>query len=81
VGATFSAEFLVKARAMGFRVKELPVSHYPRTVGRPTGARPAVILRAFKELVQLRLNLRRDLVRDRPLRHLPSAERADQVAA
>src|SRR5215471_10312664 len=38
-GATFSAEFLVKARRFGFRVKELPVGHFPRTAGSPTGAR------------------------------------------
>src|SRR5207248_10652402 len=45
-GATFSAEFLIKARRLGFRVKELPVSHYPRTAGSPTGARVDVIVRA-----------------------------------
>src|SRR5207248_1320143 len=49
-GATFSAEFLIKARRLGFHVKELPVSHFPRTAGNPTGARPAVIVRAFVEL-------------------------------
>ena len=26
-------EFLVKARRLGFHVKELPVSHFPRTAG------------------------------------------------
>src|SRR5215210_459824 len=45
-GATFSAELLVKARRLGFRVEERPVSHFPRTAGSPTGARPAVIMRA-----------------------------------
>jgi hypothetical protein len=63
-GATFSAEFLIKARRMGFTVAELPVSHYPRTVGSPTGARPAVIARAFKELFQLWWTLDRDLADD-----------------
>ena len=32
-GATFSAEFLIKARRLGFGIKELPVSHLPRTAG------------------------------------------------
>jgi glycosyltransferase involved in cell wall biosynthesis len=64
-GATFSAEFLVKTRRTGFTIKELPVSHYPRTAGSPTGAKPAVILRAFKELMLLKLNLERDLANDR----------------
>jgi glycosyltransferase involved in cell wall biosynthesis len=56
-GATFSAELLIKARRLGYRVKELPVSHYPRIAGSPTGARPSVIARAFKELARLRLKL------------------------
>jgi glycosyltransferase involved in cell wall biosynthesis len=56
-GATFSAEFLVKARRKGYRVKELPVTHYPRTAGSPTGGNPRVILRAFRDLVWLRLHL------------------------
>jgi glycosyltransferase involved in cell wall biosynthesis len=63
-GATFSAEFLIKARRRGMRLKELPVSHYPRTAGTPTGAHPRVIARAFRELFQLRLNLNRELVRE-----------------
>jgi glycosyltransferase involved in cell wall biosynthesis len=52
-GAAFSAELMIKARRAGFRVKELPVTHFPRPSGRATGARPAVILRAFKELLGL----------------------------
>jgi glycosyltransferase involved in cell wall biosynthesis len=59
-GATFSAELLVRARRRGFQVVELPVSHYPRTAGAATGARPAVIARAFRELFLLRLSLVRD---------------------
>ena len=58
-GATFSAEFLVRAREKGFRFAEVPVTHYPRTAGNPTGAKPHVILRAFRELIWLRLNLGR----------------------
>ena len=63
-GATFSAEFLIKARRLGFRVKELPVSHYPRTAGSPTGARLDVIVRAFVELFRLWRNLDRELAHD-----------------
>lgn len=54
-GAMFSAELLIKARAAGFRIKEVPVKHLPRTAGSPTGAKPKVILRAFKELIRFRL--------------------------
>jgi glycosyltransferase involved in cell wall biosynthesis len=56
-GATFSAEFLIKARRMGYAIKELPVTHLPRTAGSPTGAHPRVIARAFAELFKLRLRL------------------------
>jgi glycosyltransferase involved in cell wall biosynthesis len=60
-GATFSAEFLIKARRLGFSVNELPVSHFPRTAGSPTGARFDVIVRAFAELFQLWQHLDREL--------------------
>lgn len=53
-GAMFSAEFLVRAKRAGFRIVEEPVSHYPRKVGSASGARPAVILRAFRELFRMR---------------------------
>ena len=56
-GATFSAEFLAKARRCGYRVVELPVTHYPRTAGSPTGAKPHVIARAFRDLLWLRLHM------------------------
>jgi GT2 family glycosyltransferase len=58
-GATFSAELLIRARRHGFRIVEQPVSHYPRTAGAATGAQPAVIARAFRELFELRLTLGR----------------------
>ena len=65
-GATFSAEFLIKARRYGYVVRERRASHYPRPAGQATGARPAVILRAFRELFRLRLNLAAELARPDP---------------
>ena len=57
-GATFSAEFLVRAKQAGFKIVEVPINgHRPRVAGSPTGANLRVIVRAFKELVQFRLNL------------------------
>jgi glycosyltransferase involved in cell wall biosynthesis len=64
-GAAFSAEFLIKSRRLGFRVKEVPVSHFPRTAGSPTGAHPRVIARAFAELFELRLRLNEELAHER----------------
>jgi glycosyltransferase involved in cell wall biosynthesis len=78
-GATFSAEFLIKARHLGFQVKELPVSHYPRTVGSATGARPAVIVRAFRELFALWRSLDRQIADDS--RQRPPLGRARHVTA
>lgn len=58
-GATYSAEFLIRARRHGFRIAELPIySHRPRKAGSPTGARLHVILRAFRDLFRLRWELR-----------------------
>ena len=56
-GATFSAEFLIRARRAGYRIVEMRATHFPRTAGRATGARLSVILRAFRELIRLRLTL------------------------
>src|SRR5919202_1190943 len=74
-GATFSAEFLIKARRLGFRVKELPVRHFPRTAGSPTGARPAVIVRAFLELFRLWRSLDGELHADPRVRRRPRGGR------
>src|ERR1700730_4345952 len=63
-GATFSAEFLIKARRVGFHEKKLPRSHFPRTAVSRTGARPDVIVRAFAELFNLWRNLSRDMQAD-----------------
>jgi glycosyltransferase involved in cell wall biosynthesis len=60
-GATFSAEFLVKARRLGYVIRERRASHYPRPAGQATGAKPAVILRAFRELFRLRMALEAEL--------------------
>jgi glycosyltransferase involved in cell wall biosynthesis len=57
-GATFSAEFLVRAKRAGFRIREVPIhGHRPRVAGSQTGARPDVIIRAFKELIRFRIAL------------------------
>jgi glycosyltransferase involved in cell wall biosynthesis len=52
-GALIGAELLSEARRLGLRVGEIGVTHFPRRSGRPTGAYPAVIGRAFRELIAL----------------------------
>ena len=53
VGAFVNTEILVRARAAGFRIRQVPVTHHPRKSGRQTGAHPRVIFQALSELVGL----------------------------
>jgi glycosyltransferase involved in cell wall biosynthesis len=56
-GAMISTEILAHLQRAHLRIAEVAVHHYPRTTGRPTGARPGVIMRAFAEAVRLRRGL------------------------
>ena len=56
-GAFFSAELLIKLRAIGRRIGQVGVPHYPRTAGSPTGAKPQVVFRAMRDFWALRLRL------------------------
>jgi glycosyltransferase involved in cell wall biosynthesis len=53
-GALISTEILARATRRGCRITQRGVHHYPRTAGKQTGCNPKVILRAFRELWQLR---------------------------
>lgn len=57
-GALISAELLAKAHYLGYRIAEVGVHHYPRLAGKPTGANLRVIVRAFRELLNLRVRIR-----------------------
>ncbi len=59
IGAFVNTEILARARAEGFAIKQIPVSHRRRRSGRQTGAHPRVIARALIELSQLYRELRR----------------------
>ena len=52
-GAFVNTEILVRARAAGRSLAQVPVSHHPRPAGVQTGARPEVVTRAFVELGRL----------------------------
>jgi glycosyltransferase involved in cell wall biosynthesis len=58
-GAMVSTEIITRAVGAGARVAELGVTHRPRPAGRPSGASPRVVLRAFGELRAVRADLRR----------------------
>ncbi len=53
-GALISTELLARASRKGCTIAERPVRHYPRRAGQQTGANWRVVIRAFKELLQLR---------------------------
>jgi len=64
-GAMIDTELLAGAKARGFVVADVPVTHLPRTSGHPTGANVTVILRAFRDLGRFRLRLWRELRNER----------------
>jgi glycosyltransferase involved in cell wall biosynthesis len=75
LGAFINTEILVRARAAGFRIRQVPVTHRPRRAGRAKGANPRVIVRALVELATLYGELRaaaRGVERARALPARPS---------
>lgn len=59
-GAMISAEILIRIKQANFTIKELPVKHYPRTAGSPTGAKFSVIVKAFKELIKVHKKIKQE---------------------
>jgi hypothetical protein len=57
-GAVISAELIAKSLQAGGRLTELGVQHLPRQAGDQSGASPRVVVRAFRELLELRDILR-----------------------
>jgi glycosyltransferase involved in cell wall biosynthesis len=53
-GALVGAELLVKSRAAGARIAEIPVHHRVRVAGRQTGIGPRLAVRTLHELADLR---------------------------
>lgn len=52
-GAFISSELLIKAKKEGFKISEIPVTHYPRLHGAGTGRRLNVIIQSFIDLLKL----------------------------
>ncbi len=52
-GAFISSELLIKAKKRGFKIVEIPVTHYPRLKGEGTGRRLNVIIKSFADLFRL----------------------------
>ena len=64
-GAMIDTELLAGAKARGYVIKDTPVTHLPRTAGKPTGANLRVILRAFRDLFRFRLRLNAELAQEK----------------
>lgn len=57
-GAFISSELLIKAKKQGFKIVEIPVTHFPRLKGKGTGRKLNVIVRSFVDLLKLWKKLR-----------------------
>ena len=64
-GAMIDTEFLAGAKARGYRIADVPVTHLPRVGGEATGANFKVIAKAFRDLALFRLRLSRELRHER----------------
>jgi glycosyltransferase involved in cell wall biosynthesis len=56
-GAMISTELVARARLAGASIVELGVRHLPRVAGEQSGADPAVVVSAFRELRRIRAEL------------------------
>ena len=56
-GALINTEIHAKANLVHAKTLEVGISHYPRTVGRQSGTKPKVMLRALLEIIRLRVHL------------------------
>jgi glycosyltransferase involved in cell wall biosynthesis len=74
-GAMISTELMARAALAGASIAELGVRHRPRVAGRQSGAEPAVVLGAFRELRRIRSELGATPAR------APSASEPPQPAA
>lgn len=57
-GAFISSELLYKLKKNHVKIKELPVTHYPRLRGNPTGANFKVVVKAGIEAISLYLSIK-----------------------
>lgn len=77
-GALVDTELLAAARAQGYHITEVPVTHLPRTAGEPTGADLKVIFKAFRDLLAFRLRLNREIVQNKIASTVSSSSTVDR---
>lgn len=57
--AFIDAEIMIQANLLGYTSTEIGVKHLPRLDGISTAARPSIILRTIKEIIQFRRTIRK----------------------
>jgi hypothetical protein len=75
-GSLIDAELLVKAKNHGFAIQQIGLDYFPRVLGESNLSSPAVIVKIFRELIQLFPEMRRRVPRRPP----PAAERAAETS-
>jgi glycosyltransferase involved in cell wall biosynthesis len=61
-GAMVDTQLFASARARGFTVAEVPLTHLPRTAGNPTGVSPRVIYQSFVDLFRFWWQLKQEIL-------------------
>jgi glycosyltransferase involved in cell wall biosynthesis len=56
-GAFIDAELVLRARRLGLRIAQFPVTHYARKSGIASGSKPSLVWETVKDLLRLRLGL------------------------
>ncbi len=56
-GAFIDAELMLKAKKLGYKIRQFPVVHYERKTGIASGSKPKVVLNTIKDMIQLRFGL------------------------
>jgi len=70
-GAMIDTQLLASARARGYKIVELPVTHLPRTAGKSTGANLKVIIQSFIDLFTFWWRLKKEILVERGLAIFP----------
>jgi len=60
--AFIDAEIMIRAELLGYTFTELGVKHLPRVDGVSTAARPSIIFRTIREIIELRKELKSEIV-------------------
>lgn len=55
--AFIDAEMLIKAKRLGFKIAQFPVTHFKRAHGLASGSKPSVIFQTIKDMIKLKFRI------------------------